>query len=286
MDQLTGKVAVVTGAASGIGFSTAQLLARQGMKLVLADIDQKLLDEAAGKIKSEGYEAIGVQTDVGNFAAMKNLADVTYDIYGAPNVVHLNAGISTMGGFFDEDTETWKRITDINFLGVVWGIKAFVSRMIASGEEGVILATSSGAGAEGTNYISCSYAATKMAVVSIMESLYGQLRDQKSKVRAGVVFPPLTATRLAGDDPATMQGVEMYLRSSGVPATLVQPEQVAAMILDGIRHGRFFIGANERVSKECYDGAISPEYFQWSEKIIRGRSEAQLSDGKPDAYLW
>jgi NAD(P)-dependent dehydrogenase (short-subunit alcohol dehydrogenase family) len=286
MDQLNGKVAVVTGAASGIGYCTAALLARQGMKVVLADVNEAQLNDAVAKIKAEGGEAIGVKTNVGDFESVKNLAEVTYSTFGAAHIVHLNAGISTGSSLFDDEIDSWRRITDINYLGVVWGIKAFVNRMIEGGEEGLILATSSGAGAEGTSYYTPAYASGKMAVVSLLECLHGQLRDRQSKVRAGLVFPPLTATRLAGDDPQVLAGTEAYLQSRGVPAKLVVPEKVAEMVLDGIRRGRFFIGADSRTSAEFYEGAMTPEFFEWNARMIRGRAEAQLNDGKPDAYLW
>jgi short-subunit dehydrogenase len=149
----------------------------------------------------------------------------------------------------------------------------------------VVLATSSGAGAEGTSYQSPGYAATKNGVVTLMECLYGQLRDRKSKVRAGLVFPPLTATNLAGS-PETMKMVEGHLQSSGVPAVLVEPEGVAEMIVDGIKRGRFFIRADRRENEAFFGGAHSDEFFSWNGRMIRGRSEQQLADGRPDSYLW
>ena len=173
----------------------------------------------------------------------------------------------------------------VNLLGVVWGIKAFIRRMIESGEEGLVLATSSGAGAEGTIYMSAAYAPTKNAVVSIMECLYGQLRDQESQVRVGIVFPPLTATSLSGD-PETMKLVESHLQSTGVPAVLVQPDEVAKMIVDGIERGRFFIRTGREENDAFFGGAHSAEFFAWRERMVRGRADAQLSDGTPDHYLW
>jgi NAD(P)-dependent dehydrogenase (short-subunit alcohol dehydrogenase family) len=285
MDRIEDRVAVITGAASGIGFCTAAALARKGAKVVMADVNADLLAESVGKLEAEGLAVKGVQTDVSSFESMQNLASEAYAAFGKVNIVHLNAGISASCSFFDDDTQPWDRIVGINLLGVVWGIKAFLSRMNDSGEEGLILATSSGAGTEGTNYMAYAYAATKSAVLSLMESLHGVLRDTKSKVRSGVVFPPLTATRLAGD-PAVMKFVEDQLQASGVPAALVQPEQVAEMIVDGIEKGRFFINANKDVNERIYGGAMTPEFFEWNERVIRGRSEQQLADGTPDSYLW
>jgi NAD(P)-dependent dehydrogenase (short-subunit alcohol dehydrogenase family) len=285
MDQLDGKVAVVTGAASGIGRATGKLLAAQGMKVVLADVNAEALAATVAEIEGAGGQAHGVPTDVSDFAAMKALADAAYDTYGAVHVLHLNAGIASGAGLFDQETEPWQQAVGINLFGVIWGIKAFVPRMVAAGEEGLVLATSSGAGVDGTNYASSAYAVTKIAVASTMECLHGQLRDQNSAVRAGIVFPPLTNTNLAGG-PEIMKFVEGHLQSQGIPAVLVEPEGVAEMVLDGIRKGRFYIRAGAEQSKAFFDGAISDDFLTWNEAMIRGRGEAIIADGRPDGYLW
>jgi NAD(P)-dependent dehydrogenase (short-subunit alcohol dehydrogenase family) len=286
MDQLEGKVGVVTGAGSGIGLATSRLLAREGVKVVLADIDQSRLDEAVSAARAEGLEVTGVRTDVSSFDSVRTLADAAYDTYGAVHIAHFNAGIAAGASLFDDDTAQWEQAVGVNLLSVVWGIKAFVPRMQAGGQEGLVLATSSGAGAEGTSYNSNAYAATKAAVVSVMECLYGQLRDQQSKVEAAIVFPPLTATHLAGE-PENMKFIEEFLQSQGVPAALVEPESVGAMVVDGIKRGRFFIRPGAEQSKAFFDGLITDDYLDWNERIIRGRGEAQVAaDGRPDSYLW
>lgn len=285
MENLKGKVAVVTGSASGIGLCTSASLARRGVCVVMADKNAEMLGNAAAALMSEGLEVHDVEADVASFASMQNLANVAYDRFGKVNIVHLNAGVAGNASFFDDVTDNWERIVDINLLGVVWGIKAFVSRMIESGEEGLILATSSGAGAEGLNYGASGYAATKISVMAIMEALHGQLRDRKANVRSALVFPPLTATRLAGD-PAMMEHIEAHLNSTGVPSVLIQPEMVADMVVDGIEKGRFYIGATRENSARIFGGAISEEFFQWHERMVRGRADAQIGDGKPDAFLW
>jgi NAD(P)-dependent dehydrogenase (short-subunit alcohol dehydrogenase family) len=255
------------------------------MRVVLADMNAERLDARVTEQRAAGGEVIGVVTDVADFASVQALADAAYDAFGAVHVLHLNAGIGGGGSLFDDVTADWERVLGVNLKGVIWGIKAFVSRMMDGGDEGFVVATSSGAGAEGTSYKTASYAATKMAVVSIMECLHGQLRDKGSCVRAGVVFPPLAATNLGGS-PEVMKGVETMLRSEGVPATLVQPEAVAKLVLDGIRRECFFFRVGARENKECFDGAITDEFFDWNERMIRGRAEAVLTDGLPDEYLW
>jgi NAD(P)-dependent dehydrogenase (short-subunit alcohol dehydrogenase family) len=286
MKDLNGKVAVITGAAGGIGLATARALGREGVKVVMADLDAARLLEAAAALRADGLTVHPVPADVSDFSAVRHLADVSYDTFGAVHVLHLNAGIGAgAANLLDEDTASWQQAVGVNLLSVVWGIKAFLPRLKQAAQEAVILATSSGAGAEGTAYRSPGYAATKLAVVSVMESLYGALRDEQSPIRVGIAFPPLTATRLSGD-PANMKFVEQFLNSLGVPAVVVEPEPVAEMIVDGITRGRFFIRMREEENKRIFGGSQPPEYFDWSERVIRGRAQAQLVDGRPDDYLW
>ena len=285
MDELEGKVAVVTGAGSGIGRATARLLSAQGMKVVLADLDAGAIDDVVDELRLASRDAMGVVTDVADFGSVQQLARAAYDAYGAVHVLHLNAGIAAGGSFFDDVTSNWERVIDVNVKGVIWGIKAFTQRMIDGGQDGFIIATSSGAGTDGTTYQTPNYAATKIAVLSLMESLHGQLRDRHSRVHAGVLFPPLTATNLSGS-PEAMKGVESYLRQNGVPATLVQPEQVAQLVLDGIRRERFFIRVGRDEATQLFDGQFGDDWFAWNEKVIRGRAEAVLADGTPDPYIW
>jgi NAD(P)-dependent dehydrogenase (short-subunit alcohol dehydrogenase family) len=284
MQELADKVAVITGSASGIGLATVRALGREGMKVVMADVNETLLQEAAEGCLADGLTVHPVATDVSDFNAVRHLADVTYDAFGAVHVLYLNAGVASGANLLDEDTSSWHRI--INLLGVVWGIKAFLPRMKQADQEAVILATSSGAGAEGTSFRSSAYAATKLAVLSVMESLYGILREDQSPIRAGVAFPPLTATRLGGGDPANMKHVEHLLQSQGVPTVLVEPGPVAEMILDGIKRNRFFIRMGTEENKKIFNGSQPPEHFDWNTRMIRGRAEAQLADATPDEYLW
>src|SRR4051794_1831084 len=209
MDQLDGKVGVVTGAGSGIGLATSRRLAREGVRVVLADIDEGRLDEAVSDARAEGLEVTGVPTDVSSFESVKALADATYKAYGAVHIAHFNAGIAAYASLLDDDTAQWEQAVGVNLLSVVWGIKAFVPRMIEGGQEGLVLATSSGAGAGGTSYNSNAYAATRAGVVWVRECLYGRRRDRGWNVRAAMVFPPLTATHLAGDV-ETMKFIEAH----------------------------------------------------------------------------
>ncbi len=280
MEQLSGRTAVVTGGGNGIGLATGRRLAREGMRVVLADRDAEAVGAAEAELRGEGLEVTGVPADVSDPDANQRLADVAFETYGGVHVLHLNAGIGGTQPLLDPETKTWERVVGVNLLGVVWGIKAFVPRMVASGEEGLVIATSSGAGAEGTSYRSAPYAATKNAVVSVMEALYGELKDVGAAVRAAVLFPPLTESSMGNPR------VEAWLRDNGVPTTLMQPADVAELLLDGIRNERFYIRIGEKQNEGLFDGALSAEYFAWNEGVIRGRAEAQLADTSPDGHLW
>src|SRR2546425_10493049 len=109
MEQLEGRVAVITGGAGGIGLAMGQLCGRRGMKIVLADVTAERLDTAVARCRTEGLEVTGVVTDVSRFDAMTHLADVAYDTYGAVSLLHLNAGIAGATSLFDDDTASWER---------------------------------------------------------------------------------------------------------------------------------------------------------------------------------
>jgi NAD(P)-dependent dehydrogenase (short-subunit alcohol dehydrogenase family) len=142
MEDFQAKVAVVTGGGSGIGRATGRLLAEQGMKVVLADVNHARLDEAVAADRDASLEVTGIHTDVADFDSMARLAAATYDLYGAVHVLYLNAGIGGGGSLFDSVTADWERVIGVNLKGVIWGIKAFVPRMIEGGDDGYVLACS------------------------------------------------------------------------------------------------------------------------------------------------
>jgi len=286
MKELTDRVAVITGGGSerGIGRATGTLLAEQGMKLVLADIDGAALATTVQDLRSRGAEAIGVETDVSDYTSVKQLAATAYEHYGEVNVALFNAGVGGGGSFFDDDMEAWHRVIGVNLLGVLHGIKAFVPRMIESGAPGHVLATSSGAGAHGVMYTGASYATTKQAVCTLMECLYGQLRDQGSQIRTTVVCPPLTRSNLAGA-PAAMDFVAQGLEASGIPTVLVEPEDVAAFTLEAIREETFWVHPTHEQDERITQGALKSQ-IDWQDEIVRARADAIIRRSAPDPYLW
>jgi NADP-dependent 3-hydroxy acid dehydrogenase YdfG len=186
--DLTGKVAVITGASTGIGRATAVVLAREGMRIVLAARRADRLAEPLQALTAAGHEAIAVATDVGRLSDVQRLADRTLEAFGRVDVVLLNAGIAGGGSLLDVDLDAWRASIDTNLFGLVHGIKVFLPILMGQEVPGGLLATSSATGVYGISYNGAAYATTKASQLAVMEALYGQLRDAKSPIHVGVVL--------------------------------------------------------------------------------------------------
>jgi NAD(P)-dependent dehydrogenase (short-subunit alcohol dehydrogenase family) len=287
MENLDGKVAVITGTANpdGIGFATAAKLADEGCRIVLADLDGDGADARASELRSRGVDAIGVGTDMANAASVFELADRTYDRHGAAHILLLNhvAPTGLLGhGLLNADMDAWLLHVNVNLLGFLHGIKAFVPRMIETGEHAHVLGTTSGAGATGTMYGNGPYTVTKAAITSLWECLYGQLRDAGADVVAGLVFPGVTNTR--GGPEVGKMTVDL-MRNHGLPAHLMQPEDVAAFTIEGIRSDAFWIHPDVDADARL-TGGRHRETIEWEHDIYRRRAEVLINRGDPSDYLW
>jgi NAD(P)-dependent dehydrogenase (short-subunit alcohol dehydrogenase family) len=263
MQDFSGKVAVVTGAAGGIGYAVAQRLAVEGMKVVLADIGADALADSVRRLKDDGHDVSGCVTDVTSAAAVENLAQAVLRTYGAVHLVCNNAGIG--GGAADgrplwETSEAdWKWAFDVNVWGVINGIRSFVPIMRKNGDEGLVVNTASKAG------LMCSsslYSTTKHAVVAISEALYGQLQLARSNIGVAVLCPGAVNTALASnssryraaaadvaDDPAQaaqlngsadiMEGYRKRVQT-GIAAG-PEPAAIADLLMRGLRNDDFYI---------------------------------------------
>lgn len=248
MKQFEGKVAVVTGAASGIGRELAVACARRGMKLVLADVDIEGLEATKDLLPGD----IAVRTthcDVSNLDAVQSLADLAFEAFGNVHLLFNNAGVAALGPVWTATPEDWTWVLGVNLRGVAHGIRSFVPRMIAAGEDGHIVNTSSAAGLA-TVAGSGVYCASKHAVVALSECLLKDLEIAGSKLRVNVLCPSLLKTAIADSDrhrpahlgPANPDSAPFDRRvRAGMDASDVSAADVALMTMDAICNDEFYI---------------------------------------------
>ena len=248
MEDLQGKVAVITGGASGIGRAVAEKAAAEGMKIVIADIEEGPLKEAEGELTGRGAEAIGVVTDVSDAASVRELRDRALERFGAVHLVHNNAGIGTGGPIWEFSEEDWRWIIGVNQWGVINGIATFVPLLMEQGE-GHVVNTASIAGLTTTAFLG-PYHATKFAVVAMSEVLYKDLQTAGSPVGVSVLCPGFVQTRIAESDRnrpawAPERNVEGAEELRAVIQTMVDggipPAAVADRVIDAVKTNTFYI---------------------------------------------
>lgn len=232
MKELKGKVAVVTGAASGIGRAMAQRFAREGMSVVLADVEEKALAEATDAIAKSGARAIGVRADVSKAAEVDALAAEAIRAFGAVHVLCNNAGVAVGALMWERDVADWEWILGVNLWGVVHGIRAFVPKMIAQGE-GHVVNTASIAGVMTAAGMG-PYCATKHAVVAMSECLHHDLQlAAGGKVGVSVLCPGWVKTKIHESE----RNRPDALKSTSARALAPHEEMIANMMRAAIEAG-------------------------------------------------
>ncbi|MDP3175755.1 MAG: SDR family NAD(P)-dependent oxidoreductase [Phenylobacterium sp.] len=249
MDDFKGRVAVITGGASGIGLGVAQALAQEGAKLVIADIEQAALDDAVAGLRAQGAEAIGVITDVSDRAAMLELADRTWDHFGAAHLVMHNAGVGVGRPAFELTHDDWRWVIGVNLWGPVNGVEAFLPRMLAQGEPGQMLFTASFAGLVPFAN-NAPYNVTKAGVIALAETLRKDLRGKN--VTASVLCPMHVVSKIGESQrnrPVALGGVADYRAApdsdAPVDHRILPTEDAVRLILDGLRRGDLFIHTHQ-----------------------------------------
>lgn len=186
MKDFAGKVAVITGGASGIGFAVARALGKRGMKLVIADIETGALDRATAALTAEGFAVAAKITDVGDHGAVNALADFAWDRFGGTHLVMHNAGVAVFGPTQAMSAQDWEWSLRVNLYGPVYGVQAFLPRMIAQGQGGHMVFTASFAGLVPNRDLG-PYNVTKAGVVALAESVAKDAREHN--IGASVLCP-------------------------------------------------------------------------------------------------
>ncbi len=255
MRLMPGQVAVITGAASGIGLAMAHQFAQHGLKLVLSDIESASLQKALAELTDLGATAIAVQADVSSETQVKALADAAYSAYGAVHVLCNNAGVATPALrtlAWETPLSDWEWIHRVNLLGVLYGVREFVPRMLAGGAPGHVVNTASVAGlVTGSN----PYFVYKHAVSCFTEGLYKDLRAVGAHVSASVLCPGLIRTRIMEAErnrpvafgpstDLTALAHDVQTLAAKFKTALdhgFEPAHVAAAVFDGIQHDHYYI---------------------------------------------
>ena len=266
MQDLKGKVAVVTGAASGIGNAVATRLAQEGMKVVLADVEEGPLADAEKKLADAGATVLAVPTDVTKGDQVDALAAKTFEAFGTAHVVHNNAGVATGGPMWTLTEADWQWVLGVNLWGVIHGLEAFLPRMLAQKEPAHIVNTASMAGLVATRGLGI-YNTSKYAVVGLSETLAKDLKPYN--IGVSVLCPMGVSTRirasertrpahLKNDAPSRAEPVELMGRS-------LPPEAVAEMVLRAILGDELYV--------ITHDEGLEPlrRRFERMEQAIRQR---------------
>ena len=277
MRNFENRVAVITGAGSGIGAALAWRFARAGMKIVVADIDLAAAAAMQEQLAAAGHAALAVRTDVADAAQVEALADAAWAAYGAVDILFHNARIVPAGRLrpiWEYPLEDWTWSLDVNLMGVVHGIRSFVPRMLAQGSEGHVVTTASVAGLI-SGSASVPYGAAKHAAVLATEALYAALRERGAPIGVTLLCPGLVNTqiyRAERNRPAQLQPAggpaqEAPALRSIAPALYagaISPEQVAAQVFDAVSNDQLY--------------ALTTVNF---DDAIRERSEAILARRNP-----
>ena len=273
MKDFKDKVAVVTGGASGIGRALAERFGAEGMKVVLADVEEQALRQAEAELCEKGVDILGVLTDVSKPEDIEKLAQQTLNAFGAVHIVCNNAGVAGAWGPTWENTlADWTWIMGVNLWGVIHGVRTFLPIMLQQDEEGHIVNTASVAGLMPGSGI---YGVTKQAVVALSESLYNELKLANAKVGVSVLCPGWVDTKIAEADrnrPAELANAAEVVPDPrrDVVTEVVRnflkngksPSEIADQVLEAIRDDKLYIITHpemDGIIKERFDNILARE---------------------------
>jgi NAD(P)-dependent dehydrogenase (short-subunit alcohol dehydrogenase family) len=275
MDDFDGRVAVVTGAASGIGLGIARTAARAGMRVVLSDVEEPALLEAEKEVAALGAETLAVRTDVSKADDVDALAAASYDTFGAVHLLCNNAGVFQGGVSWKRTDADWDWVLGVNVYGIIHGIRAFVPRMLESREPGHIVNTASVAGITTVAY-SAPYVVSKFAAAALTECLAHDLRAEgATSIGVSCLVPGAVDTKIAhstrnrpDEPPSEVQASDHHFVAdmlADMTATRGRhPDEAGEIVFDGVRNGQFWI-----TTMDSY------------EELLRPRLDAMLAGDLP-----
>ena len=276
MKDFVGKTAVITGAASGIGYALAEKFANEGMNIVLADIEQDALDIAVKKVSNIGVESFGINIDVMHKDSVDYLFNESVKAFGKIHILCNNAGVASTvvaDGIWELDEKDWDWVLGVNFYGTLYGIQSFVPHMINHKEEGHVLNTISLAGILPGEAI---YGVSKHAALALSESLWQGLRNIKSNIGASVLCPGFVNTNIIEsnrnrpDHLSSSNKTNFILKklASSVLKRGKEPDEIADTTFDAIKQNHFYI-----LPHTSYDDMIKERFSR-----ILARTEPQSAD--------
>jgi NAD(P)-dependent dehydrogenase (short-subunit alcohol dehydrogenase family) len=256
MRQFKGRTAVITGAASGFGLETSRIAAREGMNVVMADVQADALEQAAAEIAATGAAVLACRLDMSKAAEVEALGAATRARFGAPSFVFNNAGVGCGGLIWENTLQDWEWVLGVNLMGVVHGIRVFTPMMLEAARqdadfEGHIVNTASMAGLLNPPNMGV-YNVSKHAVVSLSETLYQDLRLVTEQVTASVLCPFFVTTgitrsernrpaELPATKPTKSQLIGQAMSDKAVGSGKVSAAMVAQFVFDALREQRFYI---------------------------------------------
>jgi NAD(P)-dependent dehydrogenase (short-subunit alcohol dehydrogenase family) len=285
MKSFRGRVAVVTGGASGIGRALARAFLGEGMRVVIADVEAPALEATT---KELGGDVLGVVTDVSDPRSVQALADRVFEVHGACHILCNNAGVSAPNlDLWETEPSDFAWVHGVNVAGVAHGVQAFVPRMIASGEEGFVMNTSSGDGGISPLAQQVVYASSKAAVSIMTECLAAQLIGRGTKLRAAIFYPsggmlatgiwttkrnrPKALARKKAVDVRQETTFEAFMagaRQAGFDLPVQDLDELAQFALEGIRNGDFVI----MIGRESMEATLCER----AAKLARGECPIEL----------
>jgi NAD(P)-dependent dehydrogenase (short-subunit alcohol dehydrogenase family) len=288
MKTFKGKTAVITGAASGFGLETSRIAAREGMNIVMADVQQDALDKAAAEVESLGARVLPFRLDVARAAEVEALGAATLARFGVPHLVFNNAGVSSGGLIWEYTQKDWEWIVGVNLMGVAHGIRVFTPAMLEAAKrdpayEGHIVNTASMAGLVNLPNTG-TYNATKSAVVAMSETLYQDLALVTDQVHCSLLCPYFVPTgiihsernrpaEMSEDKPLTKaQLVAKALGEKAVSSGKLTAAQIAQFVMDAVAQQRFYVFSHPH--------ALGPVQTRM-EDIVQGRNPSDPFKERP-----